>query len=251
MIFYFSATGNCKYTAQKLSESLGERMIDITRAMKNGDRVFRLEDGEDIGLVCPVYYGVLPDIVRRFLEGFSVRGSGSGYTYAVMTCGANSGNSKKKVEELFASHDLPLTAFYSVRMVSTYIALLGGTSQKEAEKALVKADREIEMIAAHIADHDSGNMDTHRTKLPSPGKAVYDAMRKTKDFHADDRCTRCGLCAEVCPDGAIEMTSDGPVWRKSKCEHCMACICRCPEQALQYGDKTEKKYRYTNPNIDL
>ena len=74
MIFYFSATGNCKYTAQKLSESLGDRMIDITKAMKNGDRVFRLEDGEDIGLVCPVYYGVLPDIVRRFLEGFSVRG---------------------------------------------------------------------------------------------------------------------------------------------------------------------------------
>jgi formate hydrogenlyase subunit 6/NADH:ubiquinone oxidoreductase subunit I len=56
-------------------------------------------------------------------------------------------------------------------------------------------------------------------------------------------CTRCGLCAEACPCGAIEMTKDGPVFHCGQhCHHggecpnggdCW-CVCQeaCPEGAI-------------------
>ena len=39
-------------------------------------------------------------------------------------------------------------------------------------------------------------------------------------------CTGCGLCAEKCPLGNIELTDGLPHWGE-KCTQCMACICLC------------------------
>ncbi len=36
-----------------------------------------------------------------------------------------------------------------------------------------------------------------------------------------------------------------PAWG-SQCTHCMGCISVCPQQAIQYGSKTEARYRNWN-----
>jgi nitroreductase/NAD-dependent dihydropyrimidine dehydrogenase PreA subunit len=50
-----------------------------------------------------------------------------------------------------------------------------------------------------------------------------------------DQCTRCGLCAEVCPSGIIRVNENGPelTWPKAciKCGHCVAV---CPHAALDH-----------------
>jgi Pyruvate/2-oxoacid:ferredoxin oxidoreductase delta subunit len=57
-----------------------------------------------------------------------------------------------------------------------------------------------------------------------------------KLFFASDRCTGCGLCAEHCPNGAIEMRGSGkdarPYWT-FRCESCMRCIGYCPVRAVE------------------
>jgi formate hydrogenlyase subunit 6/NADH:ubiquinone oxidoreductase subunit I len=57
-----------------------------------------------------------------------------------------------------------------------------------------------------------------------------------KLFFASDRCTGCGLCAENCPNGAIEMRGNGkyarPYWT-FRCESCMRCIGYCPMHAVE------------------
>ena len=47
----------------------------------------------------------------------------------------------------------------------------------------------------------------------------------------------------VCPLNNIRLENGKPVWGKN-CTHCMACICYCPKEAIEYGQKSKGKPRY-------
>ena len=65
MIYYFSGTGNSYYVAKALSKSLHDTMQSIESAQS-------IKQDEIIGIVTPVYFFGLPDIVKDFLERLSV-----------------------------------------------------------------------------------------------------------------------------------------------------------------------------------
>lgn len=56
MIFYFSATGNSQYIAQRLAEVTGETLVSITECLKNHKYTWELLPGERVGFVTPVYF---------------------------------------------------------------------------------------------------------------------------------------------------------------------------------------------------
>lgn len=76
---------------------------------------------------------------------------------------------------------------------------------------------------------------------------VHEADRK---FTVDERCTSCGVCAEVCPVGNIRLEAGRPTWLH-RCEQCMACIHLCPTEAIQAGPETEKRKRYRHPAVKV
>jgi MinD superfamily P-loop ATPase len=71
-----------------------------------------------------------------------------------------------------------------------------------------------------------------------------------RNFKADEKCNKCGICAKVCPAQNITLTDGKPVWNH-KCEQCYACIEWCPQAAIQYGNNTKKYPRYHQPEIQL
>ena len=71
----------------------------------------------------------------------------------------------------------------------------------------------------------------------------YRFFVKANAFRADDACISCGQCVKRCPMNNILLKEGKPVWGK-ECTHCMACICYCPAEAIEYGKKSVGKPRY-------
>ena len=44
---------------------------------------------------------------------------------------------------------------------------------------------------------------------------------------------------------------DGKPQFGENCERCMACIQWCPKNSINFRNKTQKRKRYTNPNIQI
>jgi ferredoxin len=65
-------------------------------------------------------------------------------------------------------------------------------------------------------------------------------------FWVDDHCVACGHCTRICPTGNISIVSGHPAFG-NRCQLCMRCIHRCPEQAIQIGKNTIGKFRWQGP----
>lgn len=72
----------------------------------------------------------------------------------------------------------------------------------------------------------------------------YPVFVHAKKFFATGDCVSCGKCVNMCPLNNIQLENGLPVWGNS-CTHCMACICHCPKEAIEYGKHSQGLNRYT------
>lgn len=240
MIYYFSATGNSRHAAKVIADSAGETAVDMTEAIKNN--VFGSANDEITGFVFPVYFWGLPEIVKRFAALPQVRKNLGRYVFFVITCGANTGTAHKMLSKALGRK---ADYCYSLRMPDNYVILYDPCEKEKAAKFLRHADKELETICADIAAKErkiGGASGGALKSLVVP--LLYDPFRKTKKFHADERCIGCGLCEKICPDSVIKIEDRKPQWKKPRCQHCTACINRCPVAAIQYGKNTAERRRY-------
>jgi MinD superfamily P-loop ATPase len=73
--------------------------------------------------------------------------------------------------------------------------------------------------------------------------AFYKFIIGDKKFYTTDKCVGCGKCAESCVLNNITLENGRPVWH-GHCTHCMACICGCPTEAIEYGKHSVGLRRY-------
>jgi NAD-dependent dihydropyrimidine dehydrogenase PreA subunit len=245
MIFYFSATGNSKYAAEKIAVRTDDFAVSIPDAIKNGipDR-----GKKDVtGFVFPVYYWGLPEIIKRFCEMPEVKNSLGSYVYCVITCGANTGTADKMLEKKLGR---AMDYSYSLRMPDNYVILYDPCTVEKARKFLSHSDKELDAVCSDIASKTAGRKGSTQGGAKSlVVPYLYDICRTTKKFYADEKCVSCGKCVNFCPDGAIVMKNGKPEWVKNKCQHCTACINRCPAKAIQFGKNTAERNRYNIWNV--
>ena len=69
-----------------------------------------------------------------------------------------------------------------------------------------------------------------------PGNIPY-KERKPSAFHpaANEGCVKCGVCAELCPVGAIPM-DDPSQTNNDACINCMRCVEVCPQHCRALPD---------------
>lgn len=250
MIFYFSATGNSKYVAQRIAKAIDDRIISISECLKKGEGKFRLTKDERLGIIVPTYCWGLPIIVREFLEELQLEVESKPYCFFVTTYGTLTGKSDARANEYMKLKNLSFDGFYSVKMPDTFTPMFDLSDQEKLNRIHRNGEKEIDGIIQHIQDNDCGNYMRHR--IPDFASKIYyrtyENIRKTSHFKLEDRCIGCRICEKNCPVRAIEMLDNKPIWVKEKCVMCLACLHRCPKFAIQYGNKTQKHGQYVNPN---
>lgn len=247
MILYFSGTGNSEYAAKRIGKEIDDETINLFEKIRGRD-FSEIHSDSPWVVVVPTYAWRIPRIVQEWLEHTNLVGNKN--IYFVMTCGGSIGNAEKYQKKLCVSKRLHFCGCIAIPMPENYIALFTTPTQEEALKIIRQAE--------HVMDKAS-HLIKNREMFPQPAMTLQDRINSgivndvfyplfvhAKKFYATDACISCGKCVNVCPLSNIRLENGKPVWGKD-CTHCMACISRCPSEAIEYGEHSKGMTRYTCP----
>ncbi len=248
MIFYFSGVGNSAWVANKLAESLQDRVLAIADEI-NLENVYHLRQGEKVGFVFPVYGWEPPKIVLDFVNKMQM--DVPEYLYFVCTCGDDVGKTPHVFDKAVRAKGWKCNAGYSVTMPDTYVCLPGfdvddkTTLQMKWANAKARVDYIADGLLNGIVmeKYDCYEGPLPYTKTYVLGGLFRKFLMSPKPFHATDACVSCRLCEQRCPVHNIKVT-DKPQWGNN-CTMCLACYHACPHHAIEYGRRTKNKGQYS------
>ena len=247
MILYFSGTGNSEYVAKRIGSETGDEVTSLFKRIRSRD-YSDLHSERPWVIVVPAYAWRIPRIVQEWLE--HTRLVGNRDIYFVMTCGGSIGNAGRYLKTLCDSKQMNDKGCAAIIMPENYIALFTVPTQKEALEIIRQSESAIDEAILLIRNN---------REFPQPSLTLQDKINSgivndifyplfvhAKKFNATDSCISCGKCVNVCPLSNIRLEHGKPVWGKD-CTHCMACICRCPSEAIEYGKHSRGMPRYVCP----
>jgi len=240
MVFYFTASGNSLYVAKQFSDA----PISIPQELKKDKLSY---EAETIGIVCPVYTGELPQIVRRFIEKASFK---TDYFYMILTYGHDYTVSAEWAAKFCAQNGILVAYAQPILMVDNFLPGFDMEAELKIDKQI---PQQLEQLKADVAARVTG------VKAPTPeGKALYDMVaggRKnmppmSPSMMLDiktDVCNGCGVCTKVCPLGSLKIEGGKATRASDACEGCFACVHNCPQKAvgMRFPERNPNaRYRY-------
>ena len=244
MVIYFSGTGNSRWCAQTFAEKLNDDLLDSMGYIKHSIAA-ELISGKPWVFVAPTYAWRFPRIFAQFIRSGSFNGSRD--AYFVLTCGSEIGNAGKTLETLCRDVGLTYRGVLQIAMPENYIAMFDVPPAKKCREMIRAARAVLEKGSEYMLQNKPfpAAKITAVDKLKSGliNKGFYAYYVKAKQFHITNACIGCGKCVELCPLNNIRLTNGKPIWG-DQCTHCMACICYCPTEAIEYGKHSIGKTRY-------
>lgn len=247
MILYFSGTGNSEHAAHQIAHKINDDCFNLFHKIRTQDTQ-ELTSQRPWVIVVPTYAWRIPRIVEQWLRKTTL--SGNQKVYFVMTCGGAIGNAQASLQRLCTDLGYDYQGCAEIMMPENYIALYSAPDKKEALKMIEVADRKLAKVAEWIDHGSSIPMQPINLKSKIQSRVInplfYALLVKADKFYVKENCVSCGQCESVCPLHNIKLADGKPIWGKD-CTHCMACICRCPVEAIEYGKHTVGLNRYTCP----
>lgn len=217
----FSPTGGTKSVADALARGFGQNVCVIDLCTPDFDPSSASITSDDICIIAvPSYGGRVPALAISRLS--QLKGCGARTILAAVY-----GN-REFEDTLLELNDSATAAgfvpFAAVSAVAEHsIDRQIATGRPDAED-IAKLTKWAQSLATAVADGDF-------PVLHVPGNFPYkDSKGSTAKPIADDRCIRCGLCAEKCPTSAIPARQPEQT-DAVKCISCMRCINICPTGA--------------------
>ena len=244
-IYWFSGTGNSLHVATALQAGLDDaKLVPIARAIHED-----VPRADHLVLVFPVYAWGPPAIVSRFIARLPADVSDD--VCAIYVHSGSSGSATQIMRRLLGERGIGLSAAWGVRLVHNYPPLGGAPRERKRTRVLARAETRIARIVKEVRQGRRGAFDQGHWTYRWLVRRIYPLFIKhaagaDRKFRADEKCSRCGLCAKLCPVGNIELVDERPTWL-GRCEQCYACFHWCPTDAIQYGRRTGRQFRYHHP----
>lgn len=247
LVLYYTGTGNSEYVAKRIGEQIEDEVINLFDKIR-GHNYSEIHSDRPFVIVYPTYAWQMPRILRDFI--LQTVFTGNKHVYFVATCGDSMGNMPKYLPELCERKMFSYMGCAEVIMPENYIAMFNAPEKTKAVKIVKDAD----MVIKDIVDVIKHNGTIPKKKIGAFAKVssgmvntlFYPLFVSAKKFYATDACIGCGKCTRVCPLDNITLKEGKPAWG-DQCTHCMACICKCPKEAIEYGSKSKGKPRYQCP----
>jgi ferredoxin len=244
IIFFFSGTGNSLKVAKDISNELENCKIVSMAKPYNFTKQY-----DSIGFIYPTYFWGLPKKVIEFIENIELDNNENAYYYSITTYGGSAGNAVYQLYELLLNrHGIKLNYGEKLQMFSNYVVIYD--MSEKVNEITEKSNKKIIPIIDSIKMKRSNRVN-RLTKIFQfiNRKFIKKVSDMDKDFTVGNNCTGCGICEKVCPVKNIVLVNNKPQYNYH-CEQCVACIQFCPEKAINYKDVTQKRRRYTNPEIN-
>jgi NAD-dependent dihydropyrimidine dehydrogenase PreA subunit len=251
IIFYFTGTGNSLVVARDIAHNIEDtKIVSIVDAIKESHIEL---DYERIGFVFPVYFSCMPKIVKLFIKKLHFK-KGQ-YVFGVITLSAICEIALSELSSSVHEQGGILNGEFLVNMPGNNIIVHGSFPviiqrwllKKEKKKARYISDVVREKSTTPIKKGDVLSRLTEKTLHKT---IEEDFNKRAQNFHVTSKCTGCGICENVCPVENIKIGDLQPKWGNN-CEQCMACIQWCPNEAIEYSNKTTKRVRYHNSEVKI
>jgi Pyruvate/2-oxoacid:ferredoxin oxidoreductase delta subunit len=251
--YFYSGTGNSRRVAVWMADAADDAGSAVTLGpIESARPEGQVGQGEEavLGLVMPTHGFTTPWTMLRFVFRLPRRSK----THAVIVATRGGlkigrlytpgfeGTATLLVALILVAKGYRIRGMAGVDMPSNWLALHPSLPPRAVDGIISRARAKTARLSDIIL---SGKRRLGNWLAPvfgllvlpiSLGYLVIGRLFLAKLFFASDRCTGCALCAEHCPNGAIEMrgTEDEalPYWT-FRCESCMRCIAYCPVQAVQ------------------
>lgn len=251
MIFYFSATGNCRYVA----EQLGGDIRSIPQEMRREGELSYKDDA--IGIVFPLYGHLMPYMVRQFVERAKFD---TPYFFLVATYGRRHANGVELAQREMRKAGVEPVYISTLLMVDNWLP----NFDMDAERALVpekRIDENLSRIRADIAARKQWI-----EPVTDADRAAHEEFLRfgiafepqdLKDFLSIDAtaCSGCHICERVCPAGCIRVEREVAVrdaLAGQGCNACLACIHACPNNAFSLAlGEVNRSARFRNEHVSL
>jgi ferredoxin len=254
-ILYFSGTGNSLQVAKDISNELEK--VELCGLTSLSDEEEIKVKSRILGIVFPVYYARLPLIVEELVRKLEL--SKDTYIFAVATYGGGPSEVLDKLNNILQNGGRILNSGFLLHMPANNVFAYNPSFGNRKNKIFEREKRKVKEISDIIRERKNYKCEISklmidilidRLLIKVTDKIMENFHIRDEKFWVSAKCNSCRLCERICPVNNIEFNSNKPVW-KHKCEQCTACIQYCPKEAIQWGNKTIKRNRYRNPNVNI
>jgi len=244
-IYWFSGSGNTLVIAKEIAAVLASRGSEVELRPLDRSDPRKVDPEKALGFVVPVAgQGTYP-FVWDFLEALP-RSRGSS-CFLVDTLGMYSGGIVGPVGKILRRKGYDAVAAKEILMPNTFRRR---KADADGDLALTEKGREeARRFAAALAEGRGRWRDiplySDLISIFYRRREMVERWKRLFPWSVDAcACSRCGLCAKLCPESSISMSpvSGLPV-NAGSCVLCQRCLSFCPAGAIRIGAPGTFRYR--------
>jgi ferredoxin len=231
--FFFSGTGNTLLVVKKMSEAFQSKGFKVKLKRIENSKAAEVDTEATIGLGFPVAILSTYDLVWKFINELpEVDGT---EIFMVDTLGGYSGGIVGPLRSLLESKGYKTIGACEIIMpMNIFYIQDNKINTKKVEEGLIKAENYATALMNNKSEWG------HFPVIPEVMRFISrvglkitatDIHQKILKFKVNKfKCTKCGICENICPTNNIRMI-EYPVTGNS-CEYCMRCVSTCPVGAI-------------------